>query len=140
MSAITSSALRILYLSLGVFFLGLGLIGIALPLIPTVVPVLLAAFFFSKSSERLHNRILEHRLLGGIVRDWQAGAGFTLRAKTLAIAATITSFTISVVFIVDPTVIRVSLIALAVALIVYMASIPTKRVAPIPAQLPQGLS
>lgn len=133
MSAITSSALRILYLSLGVFFLGLGFIGIALPIIPTVVPVLLAAFFFSKSSERLHNRLMENRLLGGIVRDWRAGAGFTLRAKTVAIAATITTFTISVVFVVDPTFLRVGLIALATALVVYMARVPTKRIAAEPA-------
>lgn len=104
------------------------MIGIALPLIPTVVPVLLAAFFFSKSSERLHDRLMEHRLLGGIVHDWRAGAGFTLRAKTLAIAATIISFSISVVFVVDLTILRIGLVALAVALVVYMASIPTKQV------------
>lgn len=130
MSAVTSHALRILYLSLGVFFLGFGLIGIVLPLIPTVIPVLLAAFFFSKSSERFHDRLLEHRLLGGIVRDWRDGVGFTLRSKTVAIAATIISFTISIVFIVDPTILRVGLIALAAALIVYMASVPTKQVVP----------
>lgn len=130
MSAVTGHALRILYLSLGVFFLGFGLIGVVLPLIPTVIPVLLAAFFFSKSSERFHDRLLEHRLLGGIVRDWRDGVGFTLKAKTVAIVATIISFTISIVFIVDPTILRVGLIALAAALIVYMASVPTKQVVP----------
>jgi uncharacterized membrane protein YbaN (DUF454 family) len=133
MSAVTSSALRFLYLSLGLFFLGLGFIGIALPLIPTVVPILLAAFFFSKSSERFHNRLLEHRLFGGIVRDWRAGVGFTLRAKMMAIVATVTSFTISIVFVVDPTIIRVGLVALAVSVVVYLARVPTKEVAPVSA-------
>jgi uncharacterized membrane protein YbaN (DUF454 family) len=97
------------------------------PLIPTVGPVLIAAFFFSKSSERFDHWLVNNRLFGGIVRDWRAGLGFTIRAKTTAIVAIIVTFTISVAFVVEPTPIRVGLIALAATLVVYISQLPTKR-------------
>ncbi len=133
MTIVKSRALRSVYLILGIFFLGLAFVGIAMPLIPTVGPVLLAAFFFSKSSERFDQWLVQNRLFGGIVRDWRAGLGFTTRAKAIAIAAIIVTFTISVVFVIDLTVIRIGLIALALSLVVYIAQLPTKRLVPTPA-------
>ncbi len=130
MTVVKSRTLRFLFLVLGIFFLGLAFIGIVIPLIPTVGPVLLAAYFFSKSSERFDEWLVENRLFGGIVRDWRAGLGFTIRAKSIAIGAIIMTFTISVVFVIDITVIRVGLIALAIALVIYIAQLPTKRLVP----------
>ncbi len=130
MTVVKSRTLRFLFLVLGILFLGLAFIGIVIPLIPTVGPVLLAAYFFSKSSERFDEWLVENRLFGGIVRDWRAGLGFTIRAKSIAIGAIIMTFTISVVFVIDITVIRVGLIALAIALVIYIAQLPTKRLVP----------
>jgi hypothetical protein len=125
-----SRVLRSTFLVLGFFFLGMAFIGVAVPLIPTVGPVLLAAFFFSKSSERFDHWLVNNRLFGGIVRDWRAGLGFTIRAKMIAIVAIIVTFTISVVFVVEPTPIRVGLIVLAFSLVLYIAQLPTKRTVP----------
>ena len=133
MTVVKSRTLRSLFLVLGIFFLGFAFVGIAIPLIPTVGPVLLAAYFFSKSSERFDQWLIENRLFGGIVRDWRAGLGFTVRAKSLAIGAIIVTFTISVVFVIDIAVVRVALVALAISLVVYIAQLPTKRLAPAPA-------
>jgi uncharacterized protein len=127
MAVVKSRALRSLYVLLGFFFLGLAFVGVVLPLIPTVGPVLFAAFFFSRSSERFDQWLVENRLFGGIVRDWRAGLGFTVRAKTIAIGAIFATFTISIVFVVDPAVIRFALIALAASLVIYIAQLPTKR-------------
>ncbi|NIR37004.1 MAG: DUF454 domain-containing protein, partial [Actinobacteria bacterium] len=63
--------LRPLYLVLGLASLGIAFIGIFLPLIPTTGPVLLAAFFFARSSDRLHTWILDHKRFGPFVRDFQ---------------------------------------------------------------------
>ena len=93
-------------------------------------PVLLAAYFFSKSSERFDQWLIQNRLFGGIVRDWRAGLGFTIRAKSIAIGAIIVTFTISIVFVVDQSIIRVALFALAAALVIYIAQLPTKRLVP----------
>jgi uncharacterized membrane protein YbaN (DUF454 family) len=132
MTVVQNRALRAVYIILGFFFLGLAFVGIAVPLIPTVGPVLLAAFFFSKSSERFDQWLINNRLFGGIVRDWRAGLGFTPRAKAIAIAAIVATFTISVVFVVEPTVLRIGLVVFAAALVTYITRLPTKRPVPEP--------
>ncbi|WP_375687884.1 YbaN family protein [Pseudooceanicola sp. LIPI14-2-Ac024] len=62
----------------------LGVIGIALPLLPTVPFLLLAAFCFARSSERLHNWLINHEKLGPPIRDWQESGAISLKAKRLA--------------------------------------------------------
>ena len=58
--------------ALGALSLGLGIIGIFLPLLPTTPFVLLAAYFFSRSSKRLHRWLVEHPRFGHYIRDWEA--------------------------------------------------------------------
>ncbi|MCD2341801.1 YbaN family protein [Ideonella azotifigens] len=76
--------LRPLWLLAGGLSLLLGVIGIFLPLLPTTPFVLLAAWCFSKGSERWEHWLVTHRHLGPIVRDWRATRAVPLRAKQLA--------------------------------------------------------
>ncbi|MDP1534595.1 MAG: YbaN family protein [Rubrivivax sp.] len=64
--------------------LATGVIGIFLPLLPTTPFVLLAAFCFSRGSERFERWLLEHRRFGPMVRDWRASRAIPLRTKQLA--------------------------------------------------------
>jgi uncharacterized membrane protein YbaN (DUF454 family) len=132
MTVAKSRVLRSFFIVLGFFFLGVAFVGVAVPLIPTVGPVILAAFFFSKSSERFDSWLVNNRLFGGIVRDWRAGLGFTIRAKVVAVAAIITTFTISVVFVVEPMFLKIGLIVFASGLVAYIMRLPTKQSVPEP--------
>ncbi|MEO9655102.1 YbaN family protein [Marinomonas sp.] len=76
---------RIFYLLLGWFSLITGIIGIFLPLLPTTPLVLLAAWCFSKSSERFHTWLLNHKFFGPIVSDWQSNDGIPRRSRNRAI-------------------------------------------------------
>jgi uncharacterized protein len=76
--------LRPLYLLAGVLALLLGLLGIVLPLLPTTPFVLLAAWCFARGSVRCETWLLQHRLLGPIVRDWRERRAVPLRAKQFA--------------------------------------------------------
>jgi uncharacterized membrane protein YbaN (DUF454 family) len=67
--------------------LGLGLIGIVLPGLPTVPFVLLSAFAAAGGSERLHRWLLEQRVFGPMILDWQAHGAVSRRAKRLATLA-----------------------------------------------------
>ena len=117
---------RVIYLSLGVFFLGMGIAGTVMPLIPTTGPILLAAFFFSRSSERFDRWLVNHRIFGGIVRDWRAGRGFSARTKAVAVTAIAVTFTITILFAMESAAIRVLLVVLAASLVVYILRLPTK--------------
>jgi len=77
---------RILLLIAGVISLVVGIIGAFLPLLPTVPLVLLAAFCFARSSERLHQWLIHHRYFGSILDNFQAGNGIPKRVKYRTIA------------------------------------------------------
>lgn len=127
MAVVKNRALRVVLLVLGFTFLGLAFIGIAIPGLPTTGPVLLAAFLFSKSSERFDNWLVTNRLFGTIVQDWRAGRGFSVRGKAIAIVAIVVSFGITTIFFVDNIYVRVTLWLLALGIATYIATRPTKR-------------
>jgi uncharacterized protein len=118
---------RAVYLALGVFFLVLGTVGTVLPLIPTTFPIILAGFFFARSSERFDRWLENHRVFGPLIRDWRAGLGFSARAKTIAIVAIAATFGISIVWVIDHAGVRIGLGLLAVGISAYILRLPTKR-------------
>lgn len=88
--------MRIVWLISGLICLTFGIIGAFLPLLPTVPLLLLSAFFFSKSSERLHGWLLGHRYLGPPIQDWERNGAISRRGKILASISIIAVFSLSV--------------------------------------------
>lgn len=60
---------RLLFV-LGFVSLILGIVGIILPLLPTTPFLLLSAYCFSRSSEKFHNYILNNKVFGQYIRDY----------------------------------------------------------------------
>ena len=75
---------RGLYLTAGIFFVLLGLIGVILPLLPTTPFLIVAAFCFSRSSERLHQALLRNKLFGKLIQNWEEYGVIPLKAKLLS--------------------------------------------------------
>lgn len=74
-----------IFILIGSISLVLGIIGIMVPLLPTTPFLLLSAYLFSKSSERLHNFILNNKVFGQYIRDYQEKKGITLKNKISAL-------------------------------------------------------
>ncbi|HJS51829.1 MAG TPA: YbaN family protein [Pyrinomonadaceae bacterium] len=72
---------KIVLIFTGTVFVALGVLGIFLPLLPTTVFLLLAAYCYSRSSERFHNWLLNNRLTGGYVKNYKSGRGISMRQK-----------------------------------------------------------
>ena len=74
------------WLGCGAIALTAGMVGIVLPLLPTTPFILLAAYCFSRGSEKYERWLLMHPRYGPMVRQWRAHRAVPLRAKQFAIA------------------------------------------------------
>jgi uncharacterized membrane protein YbaN (DUF454 family) len=91
---------KILYNPAGTLLLIMGIIGIATPGLPTTPFLLASAACYSKGSERLHNWLLDHRILGKYIRRYQDRESLSTRTKisSLAIMWIMISITLFVFF------------------------------------------
>ena len=72
---------KILYVILGCIGVGLGALGAVLPLLPAFPFLLLAAFCFARSSERLHNWFTWTKLYKNNLESYIKGKGMTRKTK-----------------------------------------------------------
>lgn len=76
---------RIICLITGIISTVLGVIGIFLPILPTTPFLLLASFCFLKSSNRLYEKLLNHKILGKYIHDYVKYKSVSLKSKIIAI-------------------------------------------------------
>ncbi len=123
-----SKVARTVYSGLGFLFLGLGIVGIFVPLLPTTINVILAAFFFFRSNDRMYQYLMTHPRFGPALSDYRAGLGIPRRVKTIAVSAVVVTFAVTILLTVDSTVGRVIMVSLALAIIAFILTRPTKEV------------
>lgn len=108
--------MRFVYAGLGFVCVALAIVGIILPLLPTVPFLLLAAFFFANSSERMHNWIISHNVFGPMIIDWQERGAIRTRAKKAATLSIAAVFVLSFVLGASNTVLIIQLVVLGLVL------------------------
>jgi uncharacterized membrane protein YbaN (DUF454 family) len=86
---------RLFWLTIGLASLVLAAVGVLLPLLPTTPFVILAAFCFMKSSQRLHDWLVNHRVFGPMIVDWREYGAISRPAKRIAIASMAAVFVLS---------------------------------------------
>ena len=79
----------------GIISLGLGILGVVLPLLPTTPFMLLAAYCFAKSNDRLHHWLVYQSRFGLAIQNWENHRGMQAEHKRKAILLTVLSFVIS---------------------------------------------
>jgi uncharacterized protein len=117
--------LRYLWLSLGLIATGLGFLGYILPGLPGTVFILVAVYFFARSSPRFYNWLLNNRIFGGFIRDWRAGKGLTLKAKLTAITVIAVTITLSVMLI-ENQILKIIVVFCGIGVSLYLWTRPTK--------------
>ena len=72
---------KILWICLGCIGVGLGAVGAVVPMLPAFPFLLLAAFSFARSSEKLHTWFINTKLYTDNLADYVAGKGMTVKTK-----------------------------------------------------------
>ncbi|MEA5081620.1 MAG: YbaN family protein [Dysgonamonadaceae bacterium] len=81
-----NKALRYIYIGGGIVSLILAFLGIIIPGLPVTPLALLSAILFAKSSDRLYNWLLNNKLLGPRIKNYQKNKGITSKGKIGVIA------------------------------------------------------
>jgi uncharacterized membrane protein YbaN (DUF454 family) len=119
-------AKRILLVAFGLICLALGALGIFVPLLPTTPLVLVAAFAFANSSEKLHQWLLDHNVFGPLIDNWHRHRAISRNAKVMSILSMVAILVLSWVLGLAPAVIAVQALVLgcAAAFILTRPSLP----------------
>jgi uncharacterized membrane protein YbaN (DUF454 family) len=117
--------LRPIYFMLGLAFACIGIVGVFLPLIPTTGPLLLAAFLFARSSDRMHTWLIDHPRFGRFISDFQSGRGVPRRTKIVAVASMSVAFTYTIMWALPGTAVRIAVACVWAWAAWYVLHLPT---------------
>ncbi|MEP3477899.1 MAG: YbaN family protein [Fuerstiella sp.] len=85
---------RVAYFIAAGFFVVLGTLGVFLPGLPATPFLMLASYFLIRTSPKAHQALLNSRLFGPILVDWQMNGGIRRHVKqkaTVFVALTVTA-------------------------------------------------
>lgn len=80
------------------FFLLLGVLGVVVPGLPTTPFLLLTSYFLARTSPELNRKLLDSRLIGPILTDWQVKRGVRRDIKAKAISVVVLAVSATIFF------------------------------------------
>lgn len=121
-------ALRIIFLASGHLCTALGVAGIFLPLLPTTPFLLLAVFFYARSSEKFTAWLTNHKILGSFIKDYIEGKGIPIKAKITAVTMIWLVIGASVIFFVPVLSGKIAMLAVAAGVTIYLIMLPARKI------------
>ncbi len=118
---------RFLWVAAGSISLGLAVLGIPLPLLPTTPFLLLSAYCYARSSERFYYWLINHRIFGKHITNYQEHRGTTAGVKKGALLLLWLSIGFSAFFVVSALWVRLLLLVIATGVTIHIVSLRTLR-------------
>ncbi len=107
----------------GFITLALGTLGIVIPLLPTTPFLLLAAYFFLKSSEKLYTWLTSHTIFGTYILCYQKYRAISRKSKMFTLVLLWCVIGSSIIFVLEILWLRLLLLAIAVGVTVHVGSL-----------------
>ncbi|MDJ0803932.1 MAG: YbaN family protein [Desulfobacterales bacterium] len=107
-----------IFVILGWFFTLLGIIGVILPLLPTTPFLIVALVFFSKSSPRFHQMLLNNAWVGPTLKQWEATKTLSRKTKYKAIVLIVITFSVSIAIFHTDLLVQLLLVFLCIVLLI----------------------
>jgi uncharacterized membrane protein YbaN (DUF454 family) len=105
----------------------IGVIALLVPILPTTPFLLLAAFFYARSSEKFLHWLLYNRWCGEHLRNYREGRGMLLRTKILTVGTLWISISVSAFVFVKQLWIRLLLFFIAALVSLHIILIKTYK-------------
>ncbi len=86
------------YFVMGWVFFGTGVLGAFLPVLPMTPFMILSLWMFSRSSERFHNWLYNHRIFGPSLQRWHQHRVVPATAKMASVSMMIISFVFMLIY------------------------------------------
>ena len=114
--------------AVGTVSLALGIIGVVLPGLPTTPFLLLTAACYAKASPKLHARLLNHKLIGPMLRDWESNRSLKRRTKVVAVSMMLIMVSFSIWTFKEKVLVQLLLLALGLVGEWVVLRIPTRKI------------
>ncbi len=118
---------RFLLIICGSFSVAFAVLGIFLPLLPTTPLLLLAAYCFGRSSDKIHSWLINNKWFGNYIKNYQAGRGIPLHSKITAILSMWLVIIASGIWGTDLLIIRIVLFLAGTGVTIHLLRMPTFR-------------
>lgn len=111
----------------GYLSVALGFAGIFLPLLPTTPFLLLALWCFARSSTRMESWLLNNRLFGQYLKDYERGCGIPRFVKASTLIYLWSTILFSMIIFTEAWWIKILLLVIAFGVSIHVLSMKTKR-------------
>ncbi len=118
---------KYVYIALGTISLGLGIVGIFVPLLPTTPFLLLTAALYCHSSDKLYNKLMNHKTLGPYIHDFRTHKSIPLKTKIISISLVWITIGYSIMCIVPLLFVKILLATIAIGVTIHILSFKTKK-------------
>jgi len=118
---------QILLIASGTICVALGILGILMPVLPTTPFLLLAAFFYARSSTRFHQWLLGNHWFGQYLTNYQQGRGIPLRDKIITLIALWLALSFTVLTAVPPWWVKLLLLSVGIGVTMHLLRIKTLK-------------
>ncbi|MDH5580455.1 MAG: YbaN family protein [Bdellovibrionales bacterium] len=118
---------RTIFIILGWISLLLGVLGAFLPLLPTTPFIILAAYFFSKGSKKLHQWIITRPYFGPMINEWEQHGIISIKAKLLSCSMIIVIFSLTINYVDVGRNIKTIVAFIGMSVILFILSRPSNK-------------